>query len=174
MRISILTKFLLTILAVTLFTLGPVTVLAVKGFLNDKNLDVFDRNNLIARNVATESHAVLADAASKMRVFAGIYLDPSIAADRRTEVARNVFSHYGEFVRLSMVPEKTGGGWGDPIRIYNQDALRRGGFTEKTIDAAIDKVAMPDIAGSEGGVEVINRTPTIELPIISVSTVETL
>src|SRR6202030_2112012 len=99
----------------------------------------FDRNNLIARNVAMESRAVLADSVNKMRVFAGVYLDPGIASDRRTEVARNIFSHYGEFVRLTLLPEKPGGGWGEPIRIYNRDALRRGGFTEKTIDAAIDR-----------------------------------
>ena len=171
MRISILTKFLLTILAVTLFTLGPVTILAVQGFLRDKSLDVFDRNNLIARNVAMETRAVLADSVNKMKVFAGVYLDPGITPDRRTEIARNIFSHYGEFVRLSIVPEKAGGGWGQPIRIYNRDALRRGGFTEKTIDAAIDKVEMKEVAAPEGGVWVLNRTPSIELPLLSVAAV---
>ena len=174
MRISILTKFLLTILAVTLFTLGPVTILAVRGFLRDKSLDVFDRNNLIARNVATESRAVLADAVSKMRVFAGVYLDPGIAPERRSEVARNIFSHYGEFVRLSIVAQKPDGTWADPIRIYNRDALRRGGFTEKTIDAAIDKVEMPSSEAPEGGAWVVNRTPSVELPLLSVASLETM
>ena len=165
MRISILTKFLLTILAVSLFTLGPVTFLAVQGFLRDKSLEVFDRNNLIARNVAMESHAVVADAESKMRVFASVYLEPGVPAERRELLARTIFSHYGEFVRLSVIPEK-----GTPARVYNKDALKRAGLTDQKADAAIDAFALPEGTPPEGGVWVLNRTPSVDLPIITVVT----
>jgi len=166
MRISILTKFLLTILAVSLFTLGPVTFLAVQGFLRDKSLEVFDRNNLIARNVAMESHAVVSDAAGKMRVFAGVYLEPGLPAERREALARTIFSHYGEFVRLSVIPEK-----GPPARLYNKDALKRAGLTDSGADAAIDATPLPEGPAPEGGIWVLNRTPSVELPIITVVTI---
>src|SRR5207248_11802127 len=107
--------------------------LAVHSFLADKRLDVYDRNNLIGRNVASESHDVLAGAVAKMRVFANVYLDPAIPENKRADVAKDIFSHYAEFVRISILePGK------DPIRIYNTDALRRGGFTEKKLDGALD------------------------------------
>lgn len=169
MRISLLTKYLLTMLAVALFTVGPVTILAVRGFLRDKSLDVFDRNNLIARNIASESQDELSGAASKMRLFAGVYLDPAIPAVKRVDIARSMFSHYGEFVRLSIVSEKSGVA---PIRVYNRDALKRGGFNEASLDAAIDAIALPSGASPEGGVWVTNRTPTVELPILTIAVKE--
>src|SRR5579859_4446049 len=167
MRLSILTKFLLTMLAVAFFTLGPVTWLAVRGFLDDKKLDVFDRNNLIGRNVASESHDVLAGTVARMRVFAEVYLDPAIPAEKRAEVARGVFSHYGEFVRLSIFPPGS-----PPVRIYNREALKKGGFTEKTIDEALDKLPVPSGEAPEGGVWVLNRTPSLDLPLLTVATEE--
>lgn len=167
MRISILTKFLLTILAVSLFTLGPVTFLAVQGFLADKELEVFDRNNLIARNVAVESHDVLESAAGKMRVFAGVYLDPGLPTDRREALARTIFSHYGEFVRLSLLPDK-----GAPARVYNKDALKRAGLTDAKADATIDAQPLPEGVPPEGVVWVVNRTPSVDLPLITLVAVE--
>ena len=167
MRISILVKFLLTILAVALFTVGPVTYIAVSGFLRDKSLDVYDRNNLIARNVAMESHEILGDATSKMRIFAGVYLDPGLPADRRQALARTIFSHYSEFVRLSILPEK-----GAPVRVYNRDALKRAGLTDAAADAALDKEPLPEGTPPEGGIWVLNRTPSLELPVITVVAVE--
>ena len=169
MRISILTKFLLTILAVALLTLGPVTFLAVRGFMRDKELDVYDRNNLIARNVAMESHDILADASSKMRIFASVYLDPGVAAARREALARNIFTHYGEFVRLSIIFDKPGT---PPVRVYNRDALKLAGLDDKTADAKIDTVALPTGDPPEGGSWVLNRTPSVELPLITVVTRE--
>ena len=167
MRISLLTKFLLTILAVSLFTLGPVTFLAVQGFLRDKSLDVFDRNNLVARNVAMESHDILSDAASKMRIFAGVYLDPGLPAERREALARTIFSHYGEFVRLSVLPAD-----GPPVRVYNRDALKRAGLTDERANEVIDAFPVPDGEPPEGGVWVLNRTPSVELPLLTVVAVE--
>lgn len=167
MRISILTKFLLTIVAVTLFTLGPVTFFAVRGFLADKSLEVYDRNNLIARNVAAETNVLLSDAAGKMRVFAGVYLDPGLPTERRETLARTIFSHYGEFVRLSILPEK-----GAPARVYNRDELKRAGLDDKGADKAIDAIPLPDGAPTGNSVWVLNRTPSLELPIITIVIVE--
>ena len=155
MRISLLTKYLLTMLAVALFTVGPVTILAVRGFLRDKSLDVFDRNNLIARNIASESQDELSGAASKMRLFAGVYLDPAIPAAKRVDIARNMFAHYGEFVRLSIVFDQAGS---TPIRVYN-----RGGNAALSVAVEVTGTVGGDEEVSELTVDVLAGGSEVEL-----------